>query len=223
MKRAASAPSLPVVLLTGFEPFGGEATNPSWEAVRVLQDARIGGHRIETRCLPVAFGAAGDALRAAIRATRPALVVCVGQAGGRERISIERVAINVDDARIADNTGARPVDRPIVARGPAAYFSTLPVKRLCRDLQHAGVPAEVSQTAGTYVCNHVFYALMHALRRRPGVRGGFVHIPYSPEQARRHPGAPALPVADVTAALRRMVAVAIRHADDVAIPGGATH
>ena len=185
MKRAASAPSLPVVLLTGFEPFGGEATNPSWEAVRVLQDARIGGHRIETRCLPVAFGAAGDALRAAIRATRPALVVCVGQAGGRERISIERVAINVDDARSA--------------------------------------PAEVSQTAGTYVCNHVFYALMHALRRRPGVRGGFVHIPYSPEQARRHPGAPALPVADVTAALRRMVAVAIRHADDVAIPGGATH
>ena len=140
-----------------------------------------------------------------------------------ERISIERVAINVDDARIADNTGARPVDRPVVARGPAAYFSTLPVKRLCRDLQHAGVPAEVSQTAGTYVCNHVFYALMHALRRRPGVRGGFVHIPYSPEQARRHPGAPALPVADVTAALRRMVAVAIRHADDVAIPGGATH
>ena len=105
----------------------------------VVADGRAGGLR----------HLGGDALGAAIRATRPALVVCVGQAGGRERISIERVAINVDDARIADNTGARPVDRPIVARGPAAYFSTLPVKRLCRDLQHAGVPAEVSQTAGT--------------------------------------------------------------------------
>lgn len=213
----------PTVLLTGFEPFGGEDTNPAWEAVRVLQGARIGGRVVQTRCLPVVFGAAATALRAALAQTRPALVVCVGQAGGRAAVSLERIAINLDDARIPDNAGNRPVDMAVVAGGPAAFFSTLPVKRLCRDLVHAGIPAELSATAGTYVCNHVFYALMHALRRRPGVRGGFVHIPYSPEQAAAHAGAPALAVETVTAALRLIVRTTLRHPHDLAIPGGETH
>ena len=173
MKKAA----LPTVLLTGFEPFGGEALNPAWEAVRVLQGARIGGHRVETRCLPVVFGAALRSLRKALAGTRPALVVCVGQAGGRAQVSLERVAINLDDARRVDNAGNAPIDAPVVAGGPAAYFTTLPVKRLRAELQRAGIPAELSLTAGTYVCNHVFYGLMHALQRKRGVRGGFVHIP----------------------------------------------
>ena len=221
-RRAAPA-VLPTVLLTGFAPFGGETTNPSWEAVQHAHGARIGGHRIEARCLPVVFGEARDALRRAIAETTPALVVCVGQAGGRARISLERVAINVDDARTPDVAGQRPVDAPIVARGPTAYFSTLPVKRLWTALERAGLPAEVSQTAGTYVCNHVFYGLMHALKRRPGVRGGFVHIPYSPEQARRHPGAPGLAIEAVTAALRIVLRESLKHADDLPVPLDAMH
>lgn len=218
MKRAG----LPCVLLTGFEPFGGEDVNPSWEAVRALQGARIGGHRVEARCLPVVFGDSAAALRKAIAATKPRLVVCVGQAGGRARISLERVAINLDDARRPDNAGQSPVDAPIVADGPAAYFSTLPIKRLRAALQRAGVPAEISNTAGTYVCNHLFYALMHALRARRGVRGGFVHIPYSPAQAARHDGAASLPVEVVTAALRIIVRTALAHEADVAVADDAT-
>lgn len=215
--------TMPTVLLTGFAPFGGEDVNPSWEAVRALDGKRIGGHRIVARCLPVEFGRANAALRRAIADTSPALVLCVGQAGGRAAISIERVAINVDDARIPDNAGNAPVDAPIVARGPAAYFSTLPIKRLRAALDRAGIPAEVSQTAGTYVCNHVFYGLMHALKRRPGLRGGFVHIPYSPEQAARHPGAPSLPVATVVDALRIVVRESLAFRTDLSIPADAIH
>ena len=213
----------PTVLLTGFAPFGGETTNPSWDAVRVLQGRRIAAHRIETACLPVVFGEANEALRDAIARTSPALVVCVGQAGGRAHVSLERIAINVDDARIPDNAGRQPVDTPVVARGPAAYFSTLPLKRLRATLQAAGIPVEVSQTAGTFVCNHVFYGLMHALKRRPGVRGGFVHIPYSPEQIEAHPGAPSLAVETVTEAVQQIVRVSLNHTDDLAIAAGATH
>ena len=218
-----STKALPTVLLTGFEPFGDEAINPSWEAVRALQGARIGGHRVEARCLPVVFGAANVALRKAIAATKPALVVCVGQAGGRTQLSLERIAINVDDARRPDNAGRNPIDAPIVADGPAAYFTSLPIKRLRQALQRAGIPAEVSQTAGTYVCNHVFYGLMHALRTRRGPRGGFVHIPYSPEQAARHPGAASLPTATVVEALRLIVRTTLKHPEDLKIPVDATH
>ena len=214
---------LPTVLITGFEPFGGEAVNPSWEAVRVLQGARIGGHRIETRCLPVVFGESMARLRKSIAQTKPALVLCIGQAGGRTQISLERIAINIDDARTPDNAGNSPADAAIVADGPAAYFSMLPIKRLLAELERAGIPAEISQSAGTYVCNHLFYGLMHFLGKRRGVRGGFVQIPYSPEQAARHPGAASLPTATVTAALRIIVRTTLKNFQDVAIPVDATH
>ncbi len=214
---------LPTVLLTGFEPFGGETVNPSWAAVRVLQGARIGGHRVEARCLPVVFGAALTCLRKAIAETRPTLVICVGQAGGRAQISLERIAINVDDARTPDNAGNSPVDAAIVSDGPAGYFSTLPIKRLLAELQRAGIPAEISQSAGTYVCNHVFYGLMHSLRKRRALRGGFVHIPYSPEQAAGHPGAASLPVDTVTAAIRMIVRATLKNPQDLPIPVDATH
>lgn len=215
--------ALPTVLITGFEPFGGEALNPSWEAVRVLQGARIAGHRIETRCLPVVFGESMARLRKALVETNPALVLCIGQAGGRAQISLERIAINIDDARTPDNAGNSPADAAIVASGPAGYFSTLPIKRLLVELHRAGIPAEISQSAGTYVCNHVFYGLMHGLKRRPGLRGGFVHIPYSPEQAARHPGAPSLPTDTVTAAIRIIVGTTLENPQDVALPVDATH
>lgn len=168
----------PTVLLTGFAPFGGDASNPSWQAVSRLHGRRIAHHRVVARELPTEFGASLEALRAALRELRPALVLCVGLAATRPRLSLERLAINIDDARIPDNAGAQPVDVPVIAGGPAAYFATVPIKAMLAALRRTGIDAEVSQTAGTYVCNHVFYGLMHALRTRRAVRGGFIHVPY---------------------------------------------
>ncbi len=218
-----SATPMPHVLLTGFAPFGGEATNPSWEAVQTLEGEIVAGHRIVARCLPVEFGGSLHALRQALDELAPSLVISVGQAGGRAQISLERVAINVDDARIPDNAGAQPIDEPVEPDGPAAYFTGLPVKATLAALRSAGIPAEISQTAGTYVCNHVFYGLMHALRLAPGTRAGFIHIPYSPAQAALHAGAPSLPVSVVAQALRIAVGIALTIEHDVRIGAGATH
>lgn len=212
--------ALPHVLLTGFEPFGGEAINPSWEAVRALQGEVIAGHRIEVLCLPVVFGAALAPLRAALRRRRPALVIAVGLAASRSVLSVERVAINLDDARIPDNAGAQPVDRPVVPGGPSAYFSRLPVKAIRQAWLEAGLPAEVSQTAGTFVCNHVFYALLHTLRRRPAVRAGFIHVPPLPELAA--PGVQGLALERVVQGLRIAVAITLTHGEgDLAATAGA--
>jgi pyroglutamyl-peptidase len=177
------------VLLTGFEPFGGERLNPSWLAVRRLHGLTIHGHRIVSRRLPTAYRESLQKLRRLLRRLRPALVICVGQAGGRAEITPERVAINVDDSLLPDNAGWKPVDAAIIPGGPAAYWSTLPVKAIVRALQRHGIPASVSSTAGTFVCNHVFYGLMHELAKGGGtVRGGFVHVPFLPQQAARQAG-----------------------------------
>ncbi len=213
----------PVVLLTGFAPFDGETVNPSWQAVAALDGTHVADHRIVARQLPVEFGTSLAVLRDAIRDTSPTLVLCVGQAGGRAQLSIERIAINIDDARIADNAGNLPIDAPVAADGPAAYFATLPIKAILSQLRAAGIPAEISQTAGTYVCNHIFYGLMHALHDASGVRGGFIHIPYAPEQAAQHPGAPSLPVETVTAALRIALDTALTTLQDLRIAAGAEH
>jgi pyroglutamyl-peptidase len=193
------------VLVTGFEPFAGQRVNPSELAVRALAGRTIAGRRIETAILPVVFGEATTALRRALRRHRPDLVICVGEAGGRDAISVERVAINVIDARIADNAGARPVDRAIVRGGPAAYWSTLPIKAIVAALARRKIPAAVSQTAGTFVCNQVFYGLMRSLSRRAGVRGGFIHVPFVKGQ-----GTPSLPLATIVEALELAIATAIR-------------
>lgn len=211
------------VLLTGFAPFGGETINPSWEAVAALDGCRIRGHRVITRQLPVTFGESLKALRGALREISPALVICVGQAGGRAQLSLERVAINVDDARIPDNAGRQPIDTSIVEGGPAAYFSTLPIKSMMAGLREAGFPAEISQTAGTYVCNHVFYGLMHALRNKRNARGGFIHIPYSPAQAAAHPGAASLSTEVVTEAMRLAVRIALTTEADSKLAAGSEH
>lgn len=213
------------VLLTGFEPFENEPINPSWEAVRALDGERVGDAVIVARQLPCVFGAAIDTIGELVDVLRPALVIAVGQAGGRAEMSVERVAINVDDARIADNAGAQPIDTAIAADGPAAYFATLPIKAMVRDMRAAGVPASVSQTAGTFVCNHVFYGLMHRLARQPGedVRGGFIHIPYLPEQAARHPGQPSLAQETLVKGLRTAVATALSTRADVREQGGQLH
>jgi pyroglutamyl-peptidase len=211
------------VLLTGFEPFNQEIINPAWEAVRALDGWREAGFVVEVRQLPCVFGDAIDTIRAAIDAVRPVLVIAVGQAGGRVDMSVERVAINVDDAPIRDNRQQQLVDQPIVPSGPAAFFSTLPIKAIVRDLRAAGLPASVSQTAGTFVCNHVFYGLMHALAGRIDVKAGFIHIPYLPEQAAAHPGAASMSLTSMVEGLRIAVRTSLATAGDVASAGGATH
>jgi pyroglutamyl-peptidase len=213
------------ILVTGFEPFGGEAVNPAWRVAQALHGQTIAGARVQARCLPCVFGAALQALDAALAETRPLLVLALGQAAGRCDFSLERVAINVDDARIADNAGAVPIDQPVVAGAPAAYFSSLPIKAIVAALRDAGLPASVSQSAGTYVCNHVFYGLMHALQRHPATRGGFMHLPLLPEQAARHLGQPSLPLATMTSGVQLALETALHHlrqgAADVRLSGGA--
>lgn len=209
------------ILLTGFEPFGGEKINPSQEIARQWHGRVIGGHRVVGALLPCVFGAAITELRRQIRVAQPVLVICLGQAGGRPDITPERVAINVDDARIADNAGRQPVDRPVVRKGPAAYWSALPIKAIVAALRRHGIPASVSQTAGTFVCNHVFYGLMHELRAKRGVRGGFVHVPFLPEQAGK--GQPSLPLETMIEAIGVVMATAIMTRRDVRTGGGQTH
>ena len=209
------------VLLTGFEPFGGETMNPSAEIARLLHGASVAGHEVVGALLPCVFGAAITELRKQIRVTKPVLVICVGQAGGRADITPERVAINVDDARIADNAGRRPVDKAIAPKGPAAYWSTLPIKALVAALRAKEIPASVSQTAGTFVCNHVFYGLMHELRGQKQVRGGFIHVPFLPEQAKS--GQASLPLETMVAGVVLAIETAIRVKRDRRLAGGATH
>lgn len=195
------------VLLTGFAPFDGDARNSSWEAARGLHDSMIAGHHIVAAQLPTVFETAPQRLLTLLRRHDPALVVCAGQASERQAISLERVAINLVDARIPDNAGAQPLDLPAVRDGPPAYFSTLPVKAMLRDLQAAGLPAEVSHTAGTFVCNHVFYHLMHVLQRQPGLRcarGGFIHLP-----ALEQPDRPSMTLSTMRQGLRIAIACAL--------------
>ena len=206
------------VLVTGFDPFGGSDVNPSWQAVHALHGREIAGHRVIGAELPTVFGASVRRLEELMRAHRPALVVCTGQAGGRGAISLERVAINVDDARIPDNAGARPIDTPIVADGPAAYFTRLPIKAMLQSLLQAGVRAEVSQTAGTFVCNHTFYGLMHLLAqpRWQGVRGGLIHVPWMPGQ-----GQPSMTLEAIVHGLEIAVRSALETATDLKLQAGA--
>jgi pyroglutamyl-peptidase len=222
------------VLLTGFEPFGGEPINPSWLAVERLEGAEIGGASVVARRLPCVFGEAMDVLRREIEAHDPVLVICTGQAGGRDGVSLERIAIDVDDASIADNAGQQPIDRPIVEGGPVGYWSTLPIKSAVSALRAAGLSAHVSQTAGTFVCNHVFYGLMHLLDTRGSdrrgldggglrTRGGFVHVPFLPEQSARHGDAPNMALEDIVRALRIVVEVSLSQGSDLRLAGGATH
>lgn len=219
MRTPPAHKSLPTVLLTGFDPFGGESLNPSWLAVQALHNKRIAGHQVVAGQLPTVFGTSLVELARLLREHRPALVICVGQASGRAAISLERIAINVNDARIADNAAAQPVDTPVVAGGPAAYFTTLPIKAMLLALQGGGIPAEVSQTAGTFVCNHVFYGLMHQLATRRGfkrVRGGFVHVPWLPEQ-----GQPSMTTDELVRGLRLIIAAALATPTDIVQSAGA--
>jgi pyroglutamyl-peptidase len=211
--------SFPTVLVTGFEPFGGEAVNPSWMAAQALHGREIASHRVIGAQLPTVFDRSLEVLRELLLRHRPRLVICTGQAGGRTALSLERVAINVNDARLRDNAGGQPIDTPVVPGAAAAYFSTLPIKAMLLALTQEGIRAEVSQTAGTFVCNHVFYGLMHELAARPelsGTRGGFVHVPWLPGQ-----GQPSMPLGEIVEGLRLAIACALTASHDVRKEAGA--
>jgi len=170
-------------LVTGFEPFGGETINASLEAVRLLP-AQFGGIVVVTAELPTSYARSLTALEAAIMRTKPDIVLCVGQAGDRAALCVERIAVNVQDAEITDNDGAKPIDAPVVAGGPAAYLATLPVRAAVAALQAEKLPVQLSMSAGTFVCNHVFYGLMHlAAARGHPFRAGLLHVPRLPQQA----------------------------------------
>ena len=208
------------ILLTGFDAFGGASLNPSWLAARALHGRQVLGHTVVAAQLPTVFDASLKTLNALLKQHRPALVICLGQAGGRSALSLERVAINVNDAPMADNAGAQPVDTAVKRGAPAAYFTTLPIKSMLAALQAEGVAAEVSQTAGTFVCNHVFYGLMHTLATRRELkhtRGGFIHVPWLPEQ-----GTPSMPLDEIVRGLRLAVRCAMLVQHDAALGAGAT-
>lgn len=218
----------PRILVTGFDPFGGAALNPSAMLAQALDGRQIGGHQVVSAQLPTVFGPSAQRLAGLLQRHRPALVLCLGLAAGRAALSLERVAINVDDARIPDNQGAQPVDDPVVPGGPAAYFSSLPVKTMLQAIRDAGVPAELSNSAGTFVCNHVFYALMHQLATQPALqatRGGFMHLPCLPEQQAALGVAHALPLADMVRGVQAALAVAVAHRGnrDLALAAGTEH
>lgn len=207
------------ILLTGFEPFDRDLVNPSWEAVRQLDGIQLDDDvRIVARRLPCAFATAGDYLAQLIAELSPVMVIATGLGPGRSDISIERVAINVNDARIPDNLGAQPIDTAVVVGGPAAYFTTLPIKAMVKAVREAGLAASVSQTAGTFVCNQVFYRLQHLLAGT-AVRSGFIHVPAMPEQVVGS-GQPSMALAMLVEGLQVAVRAAWRTPMDVVEAGG---
>jgi len=172
------------ILVTGFTPFGGEKINPSWEAVKRLPD-RIGGAELVKREIPTEFDASGAALRELLAELRPDAVLCVGQYGGANCIRVERVAVNLRDARIADNAGRQPADEPVVLGGPDAYFATVPTRGIVDALREKNIPAQLSYSAGTFVCNNLLYCALHeSAQSYPTLRCGFIHVPFLPEQTR---------------------------------------
>jgi pyroglutamyl-peptidase len=189
------------ILLTGFEPFGKATLNPSGEIVK-----QISGDNIVRAILPVAYAQSAEKLLALIAEHNPDVVICLGQAEGRTHISPERIAINLDDARLADNEGVLRNDVPIVFGGPVAYESTLPIKDIAKAINDAGVPAAVSLSAGAFLCNHVFYVAQNHFKGTK-VRSGFVHVPLMDEQAGEFPGLPTMPLDQMVIAVRAMLEI----------------
>lgn len=186
------------LLITGFDPFGGETINPAWEAVKLLPD-QIGDFELCKLQIPTVFGKAAAAVLEKARDVAPDIILCIGQAGGRAAITPERIAVNIRDARIADNEGNQPVGEIITPNGPAAYFSTVPVKNMADNIRAAGLPGSVSNSAGAFVCNDTLYTLLHHYAGT-NIQIGFIHVPYLPEQ-----GSPSLPLKKTVSALQAAI------------------
>ena len=212
------------IMITGFDPFGGEPVNPAYEAVKLLPD-EIEGAQIIKLEVPTVFGKAGETLEAAIAACQPDAVVCVGQAGGRSGMSVEKVAINYQDARIPDNENRQPVDKCIKKDGQTAYFATIPVKAVTAKMRENGIPAFISYSAGTYVCNDLMYSLLYLIDKKyPQMRGGFIHVPYAMQQAVDKPnGTPCMSLDAIAKGLACAVSAIIENKEDISQAMGSTH
>ena len=212
------------ILVTGFDPFGGETVNPALEAVKSLP-SEIHGAEVHWVAIPTVFYQSAEVLESEIVRYQPDAVLCIGQAGGRASLTPERVAINQDDARIPDNDGNQPIDTPIRLDGQAAYFSTLPIKAMVKAIKEVGLPATVSNTAGTFVCNHLMYqALYLADKKFPNMRAGFMHIPYMTEQVVNKPNTASMNLTDIVRGIEAAIGAIVDYKDkDIKLVGGTTH
>lgn len=213
------------ILVTGFEPFADEHINPALEVLKQLPSS-INGADIITLEVPTVFNKSAEVLKHHVRQLKPDAIVCVGQAGGRVGISVERIAINIDDARIADNDGSQPIDVPIQTNGETAYFTTLPIKAIVNAIQQIGIPATVSNSAGTYVCNHLMYHALHLTKTEfPAIKAGFIHIPFLPEQVINKPHTASMSLTLIATALEVALhtIVSFHSQPDLRLTGGTTH
>ena len=212
------------VLVTGFDPFGGEKLNPALEAIKSLP-AEIQGAEVRWLEVPTVFYKSAKILEEEIRLYQPDIVLCVGQAGGRKGLTPERVAINQDDARIPDNEGNQPIDRPIQLDGPPAYFSSLPIKAMVQAIKEEGLTASVSNTAGTFVCNHLMYQVLYLVEKEfPNIKAGFMHIPYMTEQVVDKPHTPAMDLVDIVRGIEAAIRAIIEYGEkDLQLVGGELH
>jgi pyroglutamyl-peptidase len=213
---------MPKVLVTGFEPFGGESINPSWQVAKVLSGEAIDGYEIVAAEIPVARYEALDKIIAQIKEHLPKIIINLGQAGGRTDITVERIGINIDDYGSPDNAGNQPLDERIEAEGPDAVLSSLPIKAMVEAMKEAGVPATVSNSAGTYLCNHVAYGIPRYLQKEQiDAIAGFIHIPFLPEQATKFRGRSSMALETLLIGIRAGIRAAIAHYDsDIKAGGG---
>lgn len=211
------------ILITGFDPFGGEPVNPALEAVKLMKD-EIAGAKIIKLEIPTVFRKSVEKIHEMMKAEQPDVVLSIGQARGRFGVTPERVAINVDDARIKDNEGNQPVDTPIFTDGEAAYFSNLPVKAMVEAIKNKGLPSTLSNSAGTFVCNHVMYGVLYYIHKEfPNVRGGFIHVPFITDQVVTKPNVASMALADITEALESAVEAIVKNQKDIHAIGGEIH
>lgn len=209
------------ILLTAFDPFGNESINPALEAVKLVDVDKIDAEVIKLE-VPTVFHKSIDIVADKIREVQPDVVLAVGQAGGRYGITPERVAINEDDARIEDNEGNQPIDVPIKEDGQPAYFATLPIKAMVEAVSAQGIPASVSNSAGTFVCNHLMYGVLYTLAKElPEARGGFIHVPFIPEQVVNKPNQPSMALEDIVKGLEAALQAIVENDEDIKKVGGA--
>ena len=208
------------VLITGFDPFGGEKINPALEAVQKLPNEISGAEVIKLE-IPTVFRKALEKIEEAVQKHNPDIIISIGQARGRFGVTPERVAINMDDARIEDNEGNQPIDIAIFEDGENAYFSNLPIKAMVKEMQEGGIPSSVSNSAGTFVCNHVMYGVLYMIHKKyAGKKGGFIHVPYIPSQVVTKPNTPAMSLDDIAKGLELCIKAAVENDTDVKAVGG---
>ena len=212
------------ILVTGFDPFGGESVNPAFEAVKLLPD-EIAGAEIVKLEIPTVYTRSAEVVEEAIGREKPDIVLSIGQAGGRSCMTVEKVAIHLAEARIPDNDGEQPTDQPLREDGETAYFATVPVKAMVANMRKNGIPAHISYTAGTFVCNSIMYNVLYLLDRKfPGVKGGFIHVPYESSQVVDKPnGTPFMPVETIARAIEYAIEAAVSGDTEVELAAGETH